>query len=125
MLAMRHSSAPASMNYQQRNMTSEENRLLCLGFKPPSPSAGHTSQTQLARLPSESEDVDEDSDEDWVDLQQKISPKRSFKSEPVFLSQQPPIQLNSPIFLKTLRAKVLILMFKNFKTYLPRKLRSI
>ena len=79
MLAMRHSSASASMNYQQRNMTSEENRLLCLGFKPPSPSAGHTSQTQLARLPSESEDVDEDSDEEWVDLKKKYFSEKKYQ----------------------------------------------
>ena len=86
MLAMRHSSASASMNYQERNMKSEENRLACLGFEPPKATSHELTSTNVASYPTNHEESS-DEDNELIDFEQQNFHKRDFKSEPNSYSQ--------------------------------------
>ena len=77
MLSLRHSSASASMNYQERNVTSEENRLEALGFEPPT---NTSTSSQVASYPFE-QSQNEFSEDKMVDLQNLEHPSSTrFKS---------------------------------------------
>ena len=67
MLALRHSSASATVNYQKRNMKSEENRLKCLGFKPPPET--RISPEVVYRANDDEADEDSIKQDDLIDLQ--------------------------------------------------------
>ena len=47
MLTLRHESAAATLNYQHRTIESEENRLMCMGFVPPSDDKKTSTENQL------------------------------------------------------------------------------
>ena len=66
MLSLRHSSASASMNYQERNVTSEENRLEALGFEPPTKTS---TSPQVASYPLKLSQ-DKFSQDELIDLEE-------------------------------------------------------
>ena len=73
MLALRHSSASATLNYQERNQFSEENRLEAMGFVPHQDTSmssqavvqKSTTSSQVATYPV----IEDENEEELIDLQ--------------------------------------------------------